>query len=93
MLQLVEQRSDAGDVACVEFHVYAKPKNREVVFGEMLFFEPAGRGKAVVTTSNLGVPVGQAFAGTVNYANERRIPFIWIDDPHNLLPPSKRPAQ
>jgi hypothetical protein len=93
MVRVIEKTEDAGDVAYIEFRVYAKPTDPTVIFGEMTFAESAG-GKApiTITTSSLGVPVEEAFLGTLNYANQRRIPFVWINDPRALFPPSKRPA-
>jgi hypothetical protein len=92
MVRVIEQKSDADEMACVEFRVYRKPTDPAVIFGEMFFIEQEGPRAASISTSDLGIPVDKAFLGTVDYANQRGIPFIWIDDPRELFPPTKRPA-
>lgn len=93
MVRVIEKTEDAGGAAYIEFKVYPKPADPAVIFGEMTIAESAG-GKApiTITTSNLGIPVEEAFLGTLKYANNRRIPFVWINDPRGLFPPSKRPV-
>ena len=65
-----------------------------VVIGEMSFFESEAGPKApiTITTSDLDVLVEEAFLSTLDYANQRSIPFVRIIDPGGLFPPSKRPA-
>jgi hypothetical protein len=93
MVRVIEKAEDAGELACIEFRVYLKPTDDTVVFGEMTFAESAGsKAPITITTSNLGVPVEAAFVGTLEYANRRNIPFVWVNDPRGLFPPSKRPA-
>jgi len=100
MVQFIEDRAVAGDAPYIEFKVYRKPKDASVVFGYMKFFEssgvqssiPARKPSATIATSNLGVPVDEAYRSTISYANQRGIPFLWIDDPRGLFPPGKRPT-
>jgi hypothetical protein len=70
MVRVIEQKSDAGEWACVEFRVYRKPADPAVIFGEMFFIEQEGPRAASISTSDMGVPVEKAFLGTIGYANE-----------------------
>ena len=93
MAQVIDTKDAAGDGACIEFRVSLSPSDRTTVFGEMFFAESDGgqHSPIAMTVGNLGVPVERAFLDTVRYADSRGIPFIWIDDPRGLFPPSKRP--
>jgi hypothetical protein len=91
MVQVVERKEDAGEAGYIEFRVYQKPTDPAVILGEMSFVESES-GAASITTSNLGALVEGEYLKTLDYANQRRIPFVWINDPGGLFPASKRAA-
>lgn len=92
MVQVIDSKDVAGNGACTEFRVSLSPADRTTVFGAMYFAERDDRPDSpiAITEGKLGVPVEQAFLDAVQYADNRGIPFIWIDDPRGLFPPSKR---
>ncbi len=91
IVQVVERREDAGQAACIEFRVYRDPVDDTVILGEMSFAESVGTAIGI-TTSNLGAPVEAEYLKVLDFANRHGIPFVWIDDPRGLFPPSKRAA-
>lgn len=90
MVRVIEQRSEAGDDACIEFRVYPKPTDPEVVLGDMMFAEDVAPRAAAITVSPLGMGVKEVFLATLEYANQRGIPAVWVNDPYNLFPLAKR---
>jgi hypothetical protein len=90
MVQVVENQRDAHDLACIELLVYRSPKERSDILGEIKFFEMATDREARLTRSPLGVKVEDAFAGALDLAAKRAIPFVWVNDPEGLFPPEKR---
>ena len=55
--------------------------------------EPAyPKGIIGIATSTLGTPVEIEFQRAVTHAHQHGVPFVWVDDPDGLFPPSERPS-
>ena len=55
--------------------------------------EPAGpKGPAPIDGNLLGTPVEIEFERVVKIAHQDGVPFVWVDDPNGLFPPSARPS-
>ena len=91
MAQVIENRQLAGKERCVELHVYALPSDHSVVVGKTVYGEPLTYGHHWYM-GRLDVPIAEAFRHAARLADEQGIPFVWVNDPHKLFPPNKRPS-
>ncbi len=91
MVQVIERRDLAKSQECVEVHVYPLPSDHAVAVAKIIYGEPLGYGHRW-HISRLDIPVAEAYGRAVEQAEQRGIPFLWINDPHKLFPPSARPA-
>ena len=91
MVQVIERRDLAGKDRCVEIHVYRLPQDASVVVAKTIYGEPLGYGHRW-HMSRLDIPVAEAYLDAVRLAEKQTIPFVWVNDPHKLFPPSKRPS-
>ncbi len=91
MVQVIERRELARGQECIEVHVYRLPSDHAVVVAKVIFGEPLGHGHRW-HKSRLDIPIAEAYLGAAADAEQRGIPFLWINDPHQLFPPSTRPA-
>ena len=91
MVQVIERRELAKSQECLEVHVYPLPSDRAVVVAKLIFGEPLGHGHRW-HMSRLDIPIAEAYLGAIEDAEQRGVPFVWINDPHKLFPPSTRPA-
>ena len=75
----------------MELHVYPLPSDHSVVVGKTVYGEPLGYGHHWYM-GRLDVPIAEAFLSAARVADEQGIPFLWVNDPHKLFPPNKRPS-
>src|SRR5919199_1048463 len=87
VVQVIEQRQLAKSEECVEVHVYPLPSDHAVAVAKIIYGEPLGYGHRW-HISRLDIPVAEAYGRAVEQAEQRGIPFLWINDPHKLFPPS-----
>jgi hypothetical protein len=94
MVQVIENKEDAGAEECIEFPVYRSKVNPDLVLGGWQHAEsvPNGqRGIIAVASEKLGTPVDLEFQRVITYAHQHGIPFVWVNDPDGLFPASDRP--
>lgn len=88
MLKVVRQKPEnVDDETLVEFTVYRSPKDNSTVLGYMQHFYPSGPKEGTFVKSDYGMIVEDAFAYATKYAEERGIPYVWINDPEDLFIP------
>lgn len=93
MVQVIETKEHAGAARCIKFKVYRSPVDPRLILGDWQYAESVAgpQGTIAIATSNLGAPVEMDFRRALGYADRHGIPFVWVNDPHGLFPPSKRP--
>jgi hypothetical protein len=89
MVRVIERLEDAGDAECIRFQVYRSPRDRNRILASWLHGASEG-GMASVATNTLGVRVEIEFQRAFLEAALHGVPFLWVDDPGSLFPPSKR---
>jgi hypothetical protein len=90
VVQIIDRRELAKGQQAMEVHVYRLPGNPNVVVAKKIYGEPLAYGHRW-HMSRLDIPVADAFLDAVRFAEENGIPFVWVNDPHRLFPPDKRP--
>jgi hypothetical protein len=90
VVQVIERRELAKSEECVEVHVYPLPSDHAVAVAKIIYGEPLGYGHRW-HISRLDIPALEAYSRATEQAEQRGIPFLWINDPHKLFPPSTRP--
>ena len=91
MVQVIERRELAKKEECVEVHVYPLPSDHTLAVAKIIYGEPLGYGHRW-HMSRLDIPAAEAYSRAAGQAEERGVPFLWINDPHKLFPLSMRPA-
>jgi hypothetical protein len=93
VVRVVERKEDAGPARYIEYKAYRSPGDPRLILGAWQYAESVAGAKAAIATatSNLGTPVETDFRRALDYADRHAIPFVWVNDPHGLFPPSKRP--
>ncbi len=86
MAKLIRDPAKVGDSPCVEFHVYRSPRDGETVCGYANFDYQSGPREVTFVKSDYGVPVREALAAAKQIADAEGVPFLLIEDPHNLFP-------
>jgi hypothetical protein len=91
---IVETEQAAGGAKCIKFSVYRSPTKPDLILANWLHAgQPAGpKGLVPIDVSRLGTPVEIEFQHAVTVAHQDGVPFVWVDDPGGLFPPSARPS-
>jgi|GraSoiStandDraft_14_1057315.scaffolds.fasta_scaffold676101_2 hypothetical protein len=91
---IIENEQAAGGAQCIKFSVYQSPTRPGVILASWLHAgQPVSpKGPAPVDSSQLGIPVEIEFERAVTVAYQDGVPFVWVDDPNGLFPPSARPS-
>lgn len=91
MTRIVEHRSALpnGPVVCV--HVRRDPDSDHAVFASVAL-EVFGQSPDPDAFPQR-LPVEEAFLHALSYAERAGVAVVWIDDPHSLFPPTKRPVR
>ena len=95
MLQVIEKQEDAGKAECIKFRVYPSPNRHNFILGEWTHTTEKSaypKGALAIASSQLGTSVEIEYQHVMAYAHENGIPFVWVDDPRGLFPPSDRPS-
>jgi hypothetical protein len=95
MVAIIERKDAAAGAEFIEFRVYRSPADREHILARWQHAreEPFGaRTAPSIAQSTLGTPVEIEFEKVVDYADASGTPFIWVNDPEGLFPPSNWPA-
>ena len=86
MTKIVRERSEAGDDEdIVRFQVYMSPKDNKTVLGVWEHAYQFGAKEVTFPTPPHGVPVEQRFEEAKSYAEQKGVPYLWIDDPDDLF--------
>ncbi len=90
MVRVIEHRRDAEHDRLVELHVYPKPGDNAV---PVAFVRCPVQHRLGYRwrTGELDTPIDEAFRAAIRSATEHAIPFVWVNDPHGLFPPDRRP--
>jgi hypothetical protein len=74
--------------------VYRSPTTRDLILANWQHgSQPAGtKAPAPIDGSRLGTSVESEFEHAVTVAYQEGVPFVWVDDPNGLFPPSARPS-
>jgi hypothetical protein len=91
MVQIIEERQDAGRDDCIEFTVYRSPINPDRILARWQHAKDEGHAVAIASEI-LGTPVDIEFRRAAAYASEYGVPHVWVNDPAGLFPPSRRPT-
>jgi hypothetical protein len=91
---IIENEQAAEGAKCIKFSVYRSPTRPDVILANWLHAgQPVGpKGPAPIDVSQLGTPVEIEFTRAVTAAHQDGVPFVWVDDPNGLFPPSARPS-
>jgi hypothetical protein len=91
---IIENEQAAGGAKCIRFHVYPSPRRPGVILANWQHgSQPAGpKAPAPIDGNQLGTPVEIEFQRAVTVAHQDGVPFVWVDDPDGLFPPSSRPS-
>ena len=87
MVAVIEEKEGAGAAQYIEFKVYRSPTDPNHILGGWRF-APIG---VVIDQSKLGTTVEAEFRQVLDCADQHGIPFVWVNDPHELFPPFNRP--
>ena len=72
------------DEDIVQFKVYMSPKDKETVLGVRVHAYQSGAFQGTFSTPPIG-PVEQGFEEAKSYAEQKGVPYLWIDDPADLF--------
>ena len=95
MVQIIEAREDAGAQPYIELRVYRSQMDPDRILGgwqhaECVPIEP--KGAIAISGNPLGSPIEVEFQHVVSEAHRCNVPFVWVNDPHGLYPPTDRPT-
>ena len=85
MTKIVCERPEVEvDEDFVRFQVYMSPKDKKTVLGSWEHAYRSGERQATWATSPYG-SVEQGFEEAKSYAEQKGVPYLWIDDPDDLF--------
>jgi hypothetical protein len=87
VVKVIENRTDAGQSAVLEFKVY---KSRRRVLGYLKPYEIRDGSRARWVRTDFGRDAKQVFKIVIQLAKQHSIPFVYVDDPEAVFPPDKR---
>jgi hypothetical protein len=90
LVQIIEDETEAGGAEYIEFVVWRSPTGDIRGWWHHAREEPDRR--ASVMGSRPFTPIEGEFRRVLDWAEASHIPFVWVDDPEELFPPSVRPA-
>jgi hypothetical protein len=95
VIHVIENKEDAGTDPCIKLSVYRSPTNPNRILGRWQHSESVqggDKGLIAISQSQLGTPIEIEFQRTVDCGYRCGVPFLWVDDPLGLYPPSERPS-
>ena len=91
MVQIIEDETKAGGVENrIEFGVWRTPTGDIRGRWQDAREEP-GRLASIIGSEPF-TPIEDEFRRVVDWARACGVPFVWVNDPKGLFPPSARPA-
>jgi hypothetical protein len=94
VIQVIERKEDAGTDPCIELSVYRSPANPDRILGQWQHSESmqgGDKGLIAINQSQLGTPIEIEFQRALDCGHRCGVPFLWVNDPQGLYPPSERP--
>ncbi len=91
MVRIVEHRSALPNGIVFAVHVRRDPSAEPSIFARVAV-EVFGQSQSPDAFPER-LPVDEAFLQALSYAERAGITVVWIDDPHGLFPPDKRPVR
>lgn len=88
MVQIVEKEEDAAGADRIEFRIIHTQTGH--IRGQWQDARDEPGGLASIAHSEPMSLIGDEFRRVIIYADSRQMPFIWVNDPQGLFPPSKR---
>jgi hypothetical protein len=82
---ITRDQAKLGGAPFVTFKVYRSPKDGKTVLGYHEFSYQVSEDSFKFRHSDFGIPVAQAFDVVRDFAAERGISAIWINDPDRLF--------
>jgi hypothetical protein len=93
MVQIIEDQQSAAGADLIRFHPYLGQRTGQILASWQYHVEPNDpKGPASVLSEVLSTPIDIEFCRALTVADHYGVPFIWIDDPAGLFPPSARPS-
>jgi hypothetical protein len=86
LVAVIDDKTEAGSAAYIEFTVERNPEDPDRVQGSWRF----AHGERVIDQSKPGTPLLVEFRFAVDCADQHGIPFVWVNDPEELFPPWER---
>lgn len=87
MVAVIEGKEEAGGARYIEFKVHRSQTDPNRIMGSWRF---AHGESPLIDQSKLDTLVGVEFRHVVDCADQHGIPFVWVNDPHELFPPWDR---
>ncbi len=87
MAAVIEGKEEAGAARCIEFKVHRSRGDPDRIVGSWRF---APNEPIVIGHSKPGASAATEFRHVVDRADQHGIPFVWVNDPDELLPPFVR---
>jgi hypothetical protein len=88
MVQIIEDEAKAGTCERIEFYVWRSATGN--VRGRWQHCKEEADRNASIMSSRPFTPIGEEFRRGIAWAEESEVPFVWVNDPHRLFPPSTR---
>ena len=86
MTKIVRERPEVeDDEDIVRFQVYMSTKDKSTVLGVREHAYQSGAAEVTHDLLPYGVPVEQSFEEAKSYAEQKGVPYLWIDDPDDLF--------
>ena len=86
MVAVIEGKEEAGSAQYIEFKVYRSSADPDLILGSwrLTVGSPV---ETVIAESRLGTSVEIEFRYVLDCADQHGIPFVWVNDPDELLLP------
>ena len=85
MTKIVRERPEMEvDEDIVRFQVCMSPKDKKTALGVWEHAYRSGARQVILPTPPFG-PVEQGFEEAKSYAEQKGVPYLWIDDPDDLF--------
>jgi hypothetical protein len=83
VVAVIDDKSEAGMAAYIEFKVVRSADDPDLVLGDWRF----SHGEKIIDQSRSGTSIRMELRFAVDCADQHGIPFVWVNDPEELFPP------
>ena len=87
MVAVIEAKEEAGGARYIEFKVHRSEADRNLVLGT---WRVAHGNSTLIDQSKPDTPAWLELRHVLDFADQRGIPFVWVNDPDELCPPWDR---